>query len=346
MSDAYILKVLEQLCNAAGVGGQQQIVNTARELLSEYTNDISLDAVGSLIATLSCDITNAPTILLEAHMDEIGFIVTAIDEKGFLKVQPCGGVDCRCLAATPVTVWTNTDTPLNGVFCSTPPHLQSEKKDTVLTNDALYIDIGLPYDEVITRVKPGTKVSFSNNFACMQEGRVTSKALDNRAGMAAVLYALQLLKNISLPCTVKVLFACGEELGCRGATPGAFSTQANVAIITDVSFAYTPDAKREECGEMGKGVMLGISPTLSYELTKKMQSIMEKHDINFQTEVVGGKTGTDADAIGIVREGIPSVLLSIPLKYMHTPVETVDICDIAAVGKSMAAFIEEGVLQK
>lgn len=164
--------------------------------------------------------------------------------------------------------------------------------------------------------------------------------------MAAVLYALRLLKNKSLPYTVKVLFACGEELGCRDAAPGAFNVSADATLVTDVSFAYTPDAKREECGEAGKGAMLGIAPTLSHTLTVIMQKIIEKRGIAYQTEVVGGKTGTDADAIGIVCSGVPAVLLSIPLKYMHTPVETVDVRDICAVGECMAAFIEEGALQK
>ncbi len=344
MSHVYILKILEQLCTAVGVGGQQQIVDTARSLLQEYTTDITCDAVGNLIAVLPASHANAPVILLEAHMDEIGFIVTEVDEKGFLKIAPCGGVDRRCLPTAPVTVW--ADTPITGVFCSTPPHLQKEESGKALAADALRIDVGLSAQVAKNSIKPGTRVSFCNNFACMHAHCVTSKALDNRAGMAAVLYALSLLKNRTLPYTVKVLFACGEELGCRGATPGAFAVSADAAIVTDVSFAHTPDAKRTECGEMGKGAMLGIAPTLSHELTVSVQEIAKKRNIMCQPEVVGGKTGTDADAIGIVRNGIPAVLLSIPLRYMHTPVEMVDIRDIAAVGECMAAFIEEGALQK
>ncbi len=343
VSTAYIKKTAELLCNAHGVGGLQGVCDTAKTLLSAYTEDIVTDAVGNLVATLQSTTSHAPTVLLEAHMDEIGFIVTAIDDKGFLQVAPCGGIDRRCVAAAPVTVWGIE--PLCGVFCSVPPHLSKDKEQKAIAEDALRIDIGLSSEEAKKYVPLGTRVSYRNNFTAMEGNLITSKALDNRAGMTAVLYALSLLKGKALPYTLKILFACGEELGCRGAVTGAFSADADAALITDVSFAHTHDSKKENCGEIGKGAMLGIAPTLSYTLTENMQRIADKRGILYQLEAVGGKTGTDADVIGISRSGIPTVLLSVPLRYMHTPVETVDSRDIAAVGACMAAFIEEGGLQ-
>ncbi len=338
----YVETVLKQLCLASGVGGQQEIADVARTLLQEYIDAIETDTMGNIMATLKSDVPNAPVLLLEAHMDEIGFMVTAHDEKGFLKVSPCGGVDCRCLAAAPVVVWGHT--PLNGVFCSTPPHLQKEETKKALTSDALYIDVGLSYEVLKETVPIGTRVSFRKHFTTINDQCVCATSLDNRAGMAAILYALSQLQHKSLPCTVKVLFTVGEELGCRGAVAGAFSANADVAIVTDVSFALTPDAKPYQCGEMGKGAMLGISPTLSHSHTLALQSILENRHIAYQIEAVGGKTGTDADVIGISRGGVPTVLLSIPLRYMHTPVEMVNSKDILAVGESMAAFIEEGIV--
>ncbi len=334
--------VLKQLCLASGVGGQQEISDVARTLLQEYTDTIETDAMGNIMATLKSDAPNAPVLLLEAHMDEIGFVVTAHDEKGFLKVSPCGGVDCRCLVAEPVVVWGKT--PLNGVFCSTPPHLRKEESKKTLSSDSLYIDVGLSYEEVKQTIPIGTRVSFRKHFTTINDQCVCAASLDNRAGMAAVLYALSQVEHKSLTCTVKVLFTVGEELGCRGAVAGAFSANANVAIVTDVSFALTPDAQPHQCGEMGKGAMLGISPTLSHSHTGTLQSILESHHIAHQMEVVGGKTGTDADVISICRSGVPTVLLSIPLRYMHTPVEMVSLVDIRAVGESMAAFMEEGMV--
>lgn len=338
---SYIETVLKNICDVPGVGGQPQIADAVISFLREYTDKIQKDAVGNVIATFPANKENAPTVLLEAHMDEIGFVVTSIDEKGFLKVAPCGGVDSRCLSATPVIVW--ADTALDGVFCAAVPHLQKgAKSDKALSAEELFVDVGLSADVAKTRIPIGTRVSFRSIFSKLQNTCVTSNALDNRAGVAAVLGSLHLLKGKELPCTVRVLFSVGEELGCRGAVSGTFESDADFAIVTDVSFAYTPYEKRTSCGEMGKGAMLGIAPTLSYGMTKVLLDIAKRKNIPHQNEVMGGKTGTDADVIGTIRAGIPTALLSIPLKYMHTPVEVVDINDIAAVSGWMAAYVEEG----
>ncbi len=339
----YIKLCAKTLCNAVGVGGETAVLEQAQRLLQPYTDDIAVDALGNIIATVPSSVPNTPVVLLEAHMDEIGFVVTDITEGGFLRVACCGGVDKRCLAAAPVTVW--CEKPLNGVFCSTPPHLSKEKENKVPDEQALYIDVGLPANQAKALVKIGTRVSFAANFAQMQEGCITSKALDNRAGMTAVLYALSLLKDKPLPVTVKVLFAVQEELGCRGAQTGSFAVDADFAIVTDVSFAHTPDSKKENCGELGKGAMIGVGPTLSQSLCNTIQTLADKNAIPYQYEVLGGKTGTDADVISVSRNGIPTALLSVPLRYMHTPVETANCEDIAAVGACMAAFIEEGVAE-
>ncbi len=336
----YIKSCAKTLCNAVGVGGERQVCEQAQLLLKSYTDDIYVDAMGNIIATIPSVIADAPVVLLEAHMDEIGFVVTDITEDGFLRVACCGGIDKRCLAAAPVTVW--GEKPLNGVFCSTPPHLDKDRKNTVPDEQALYIDVGLPADDVKALVKLGTRVSFAANFAEMEGACITSKALDNRAGMTAILYALSLLKDNPSPYTVKVLFAVQEELGCRGAQTGSFAADADFAIVTDVSFAHTHDSKKENCGELEKGVMIGFGPTLSADLSARIQQVAEENGIPYQCEIMGGKTGTDADVISVSRSGIPTALLSVPLRYMHTPVEMANCGDIAAVGACMAAYLQKG----
>ncbi len=339
----YIKNCAKALCTAAGVGGEPAVAEIAKSLLRSYTDDISTDAMGNITAVIHSNDSMAPVVLLEAHMDEIGFVVTGITENGFLHVAPCGGVDKRCLASTPVTVFGAN--VLNGVFCSTPPHLSKDKENTVTDDGALYIDVGLSANDVTAAVPLGSRVSFAANFAEMAGNCITSKALDNRAGMTAVLYALSLLKDKQIPYTIKILFTVQEELGCRGAKTGSFAADADMAIVTDVSFAHTPDSKQENCGELGKGAMIGMGPTLSYALYTQMLDIAIQKHIPYQLEVTGGKTGTDADTISISRSGIPTLLLSIPLRYMHTPIETVNCHDIAAVGECMAAFIEKGAVQ-
>lgn len=342
MNTTYVQNILEQLCRTAGVNGLSDISQTAKKLLQDYTDQIDMDTVGNIIATIPAKEKDAPVIVLEAHMDEIGFIVTSIDNNGFISVSPCGGVDRRILQNQPVTVWGKT--PIKGVFCSTPPHLlQADEENKAPGADALYLDVGLNEIAAKDMISIGSKVSFAEKFTVLHNTRVTSKALDNRAGMAAVLYCLYKLKNKDLPYTLKILFSIGEELGCRGAVSGAFLQNATGAIVTDVSFAHTPDSKAENCGKLGKGVMIGISPTLDQNLSLKAIEIAQKQQILYQTEVMGGKTGTDADVISVSRSGVKTMLLSIPLKYMHTPIELIDMKDICTVGELMAALLEKEV---
>ncbi len=328
--------VLRDLCLSHGVNGYGQAGEVARQLLATYTDDIRSDALGNVWGILPASDRQAPTVLLEAHIDEIGFVVTHTTDDGFLRVAACGGVDNRTLSAARVTVL--TDPPCNGVFCSVPPHLSKEgDKLPELTDRA--IDVGRAN---VGRVPVGTKVAFAPHFEELLGDRVSAKALDNRAGVAAILQALDMLKDKALPVNVVVAFCTQEELGLRGSKIASFSIQPDAALVVDVSFGYTPDAKKTECGELGKGVMLGMSPVLDAGMTESLRSLAEAHTIPLQFEVVGGATGTDADAMTVTAAGVPSVLLSIPLRYMHTPNEVVSLSDIEATARLIAAFVCEG----
>ena len=185
---------------------------------------------------------------------------------------------------------------------------------------------------------------FAPHFDRLLGDRVCAKALDDRAGCAAILQTLELLKEEELSCNVAVLFSVQEELGLRGAAPAAFAITPDAAIAVDVSFAHTPDANRAQSGVLGGGAMLGISPILDQDITEQLRELAQTHEIAVQYEVMGGKTGTDADAMTLVKEGIPTGLLSIPLRYMHTPVEVASLRDIQAVADLMAAFAKEGTV--
>lgn len=331
--------LLKELCMAAGVNGVGDAARVVADHLSQYVDEVHTDCLGSVWGILPAADREAPTLLLEAHLDEIGLIVTGITESGFLRVSACGGVDERTLAAEQVVVL--CDPPLNGVFCSTPPHLSGDD-DALLTAEQRGIDVGLDAEQVKARVPVGTRVMFAPRFDRLLNVRVCSKALDDRAGCAAVLRTLELLRGKSLPWNVVALFCTQEELGTRGAAPTAFALQPDAAIVVDVSFAHTPDADRSQCGELGKGAMLGVSPILDSAMTKQLESFAKDRSIAFQWEVMGSTTGTDADKITIAREGIPTALLSIPLRYMHTPNEVASLSDIESVAQLMAAFAENG----
>lgn len=335
-----IKTILRDLCMAYSVGGVGDASSIIEHYLSAYTTDIHRDHMGNIWGVLDSEAANTPTILLEAHFDEIGFTVTHIDDNGFLRVAPCGGIDNRALSAAPVTILSNP--PINGVFCSIPPHLNAGKDTTLTELTDRGIDVDMNAKQAKSTISIGTRVAFSPHFEDLLGERVCAKSLDNRAGVAAVLYALSLLANEALPVRVVALFSVQEELGMRGAKAATFGIQPDAAIAVDVSFAYTPDADKRCCGTMGKGAMLGISPILNETMTKALKTLAEESAIPYQCEVVGGATGTDADAISITAEGVPTALLSIPLRYMHTPSEVVDIQDIQSVGQLMAAFVKAG----
>ncbi len=334
--------LLKELCCAAGAGGYGEIEQVLRRRLDRLAHEVYTDALGSVIGVRRCGAENAPLLLLEAHMDEIGFIVTHVDDDGFVHVASCGGIDRRVLAAAEVMLL--AEKSYEGVFCSTPPHLAKEDKPLKELCD-MGIDIGLPAKEVKRLIPKGTRGVFRPHFEELGDHRVCAKALDDRCGCAAVLRAMEILKDASLCCDVAALFAVQEEIGGGGAAAASFAVQPTAAIATDVSFAATPDAPAHKCGALGKGAMLGIAPGLDEAMTQRMRELAKAHDLPLQYEVMGGSTGTDADGIICARGGVRTALLSIPQRYMHTPVEVVDVRDVETVAQLMALAAKEGIAE-
>lgn len=337
-----INKVLEKLCCAVGVSGSEEGASgVACELLKEYADNASVDKFGNVTAFIGDKNNGKKTLLLEAHIDEIGFIVTYIDDKGFIKTAECGGTDRRLYAAQTVTV--HSKHPVRGVISTLPPHVSSDSKSAMKKEDVV-IDTGYNKETLEKLVALGDRITIDGKFSVLSGTRVSGKAIDDRGGVVAVLYALSLLKDKETDYNIAVLFASQEETGSRGAIIGAYNSEADYCLATDVSFAYTPGAKKEKCGIMGKGAMIGISPVLSEEVTEKLKTVASDKNIPVQFEVMGGETGTDADEISVTKSGIKTGLISVPLKYMHTPVEVVDTEDIKAVGKLMYEFAVGGAL--
>ncbi len=273
---------------------------------------------------------------MDAHIDEVGLVVTYITDEGFLKVAGSGGLDRRILTAQQVVVYGKKN--LTGVVTSIPPHLQKDGNSLPDVGD-IYIDIGYSKKQAQELVSQGDRVCFSSSALSMLNGRFAAKSLDNRAGMAAILYALELVKDRLLNCRVAVLFSAQEETSGAGAVTATFDMSPDFAISVDVSFALTPDDKVEKCGEMGGGVMIGVSPILDKDMSDEMIHLAKEKGIKHQLEIMGSKTGTNADGIAISKSGVRTALLSVPLKYMHTPVEVVDLEDIKATGELMAQYL-------
>lgn len=324
--------LLFSLCNAPALGSVEQAFHVAEAFLAPFS--AVRREPGRLVAEIPG--TGEP-LLLEAHLDEVGFIVTHVQSNGFLTVRPVGSVDSRILPGVPVLVLGQKE--ISGVFTGMPPHLADGEQ--VVGFDDLKIDIGT---ENVPFVSVGNFAVYSAPATALLGTAVTAKALDNRSGVAAVLWAAKKIANAEKHRAVTVLLTNGEELGCRGAKTAAFALQTKVAaaVSVDVSFGNFPGCDPLHTAVLGTGAMLGISPVLDKPLTATLKKLAEVQNIPFTQEIMAGNTSTNADVIAVTGAGIPAALLSIPLRNMHTPCEVVDLRDLTAVADLLTALCLKG----
>ena len=328
-------ELLLTLSGAIGVSGAENGAReTARRLL-EPLGACETTALGSLICRMKPIPESGAHMLLTAHMDSIGMIVTFIDDNGFLRVAGCGGVDRATLPAAQVTVHTASGT-LPGVVCTVPPHLTDD--DSVLPKaDEISIDVGLTAEAARAQIAPGDRITFDCEPFATPAGLVCSRALDDRAGCAAVILAAQKLARQPLACGLSVALTVMEEVGGQGARTAASLLAPTHAVAVDVSFGHT----RPKCGVMGDGPMIGVSPILDHAMFEGMKACAKRHSIDFQVEVMGGNTGTDADGVAVAGVGVRCALVSVPLRYMHTPAELIDARDVEQTAALIAAYVTD-----
>ncbi len=316
-------------------GNEKDLINYLKEILSNY-GTVETDSMNNVICTFG----NGYHVLLDAHIDEIGFVVTSVTDDGFLKLGAVGGIDNRMLLGSEVTVWGKQK--VNGIISTLPPHLQksSDEKKVPDLNE-VSVDIGMNKEDALKVISLGDRVTFKRKFNVLLNNQISSNCLDDRAGVAAVINSLDELKK--LPVKVTVLFSTQEEVGTRGAKIGPHAKNIDECIAVDVSFGYTPGCDKEDCGEIGKGVMIGYSPILDRENSNVLKNVALECNIPFQQEIMNGRTGTNADVISVCENGIKCSLLSIPLKYMHTPVEVVKVDDVNSVSDLITAYVKKKV---
>ncbi len=333
-------QTLKKLSQAVGISGSEQSVSAVIcDMIKQYTSDVTWDSFGNVIAKIKVD-NPKWHVMLDAHIDEIGLIVTHIDEQGFIKVGAVGGVDKRLLLAQQVTICGKEN--VKGVICSKPPHLESAQDEGKVPDiDSILIDTGYTKTGLEGKISLGDRVYINSEFIELLDNKVSGKALDNRAGVTAILYALEKLSCAKLQGDVTLLFSTQEEVGERGAKVAGYSVMPTESISVDVSFAYTRGCDEHKCGQMGKGAMIGVAPTLTRKISDKLIETANKNDIPYQLEIMAGNSGTNADMLGTTAGGVKTALLSIPLKYMHTPVEVVQISDVQAVGNLIVAYLTE-----
>ena len=336
-----LIERLKELVCAQGVSGEEGPAGT---LLADWCREmelgkVSVDAFHNVLCVLRAPEPGEPHLLLQAHLDEIGFMVTGVDDNGLLNVVPCGGLDRRLLLASPVTVFTGSG-KLPGVVAYCPPEL-SDGEAKLPKTEEMKIDIGYAVQDAKRLVLPGDRVVPDVEPVMLQNGLISAKSLDNRCGCISVLRAGELIAQHrdALRCGVMLLFGAMEEVGSHGTKVAAFEAEPTHAIAVDVSFAATHDMSGDQyIGELGKGPMLGYSPLLSREVYCRLDELAAENGIHIQKEIMGGATGTDADAIAVTRGGVRTGLLSVPQRYMHTPVEVIHPEDVEDTARLMVAY--------
>lgn len=332
-----MIKLLEKLCTAKGVSGREEnVCSVISNEISRYADSVTADKNNNVIAAIG-DVS-AHNIMLDAHIDEIGFIVTFIDDKGFLKVSQCGGMDYRVVQDTRFKVLTESG-EITAVACCMPPHLSDGGEDKAPSADSIYLDTGLSADKVKELVSVGDVVAYDVTPARLLNNNFTCCSTDNRSSCALLIEIARLIKENPVKSGVTFVFTSQEETFGKGASTAAYSVRPDEAVSIDVSFARQPGVSASEGGEIGKGAMICISPILSRKMTDKIISIAKEKNIPYQLEVVGGTTGTNADKISITRDGIPTALVSVPQKNMHTGVEIVCIDDIESIAGLLYNYI-------
>lgn len=333
-------EVIKSLADASGVSGDEtEAAKLALGYLKEFTDDCYIKN-NCVFGNFGKREKGKPHILLDAHIDQIGFVVTFITDDGFIKIANCGGIDRRLLLAQQVKILGKKE--VYGVICSIPPHLEKKSDEgKVPEYSDICIDVGMTKEEAEKVISQGDKIVFLQKCQDMQGDRISGAALDDRCGVACLLRAAEMLKNEMLNCSYTIMFSSQEEVGERGAKIGVYDVDPDIAIAVDVSFALTPDDSELKCGKMGKGTMIGFAPTLDRELSNRMKEVAAKNELPYQIEVMNDETGTNADRFSVNAGGVKAVTLSIPLKYMHTPVEVISVSDVETTAKLIAAYIKE-----
>lgn len=333
-----IKELTKLLCITPGPAGfEDAVFHTAKCYLEPFADEIHTDALGNLIAVKHCGKENAKCLMLNAHMDEIGLIVTGAED-GFLRFSTLGGVDARMLPAREVRVL--TEPPVFGVIDTLAPHLlDANASNTAFELDKLRIDVGLSQEEAEQLIPPGTPVVFASGCEEFGQGMLCGKALDDRSCVAIIMKAFEHLSARELSVDLVCLISAQEEVGHRGAFVGSYRMEPDMAIVVDVTHGKTPDAPEVET-KCGNGVVIEFGPNMNRSLTNELITLAKEREVKYQIGVsAGGNSGTDAHAIQISRQGVVTALLSLPLKYMHTPVEMVSVEDMNAIQRLICEYV-------
>lgn len=335
-------KYLKTLVETHGSPGfEERVQEVFRQRVSEACDSVTTDVMGSVTACRNEK--GKVKVLLDGHSDEIGFLVTYVDDNGYLWFTPSGGWDPEVVVSQRVLVHTK-EGPVSGVIGKKAIHLMDpddRKKKSELHN--LWIDIGAKDgDEAREIVRVGDPITMDAPFREVLGGRAVAKSFDNRIGLYAV---SETLRGVSkkMKAALYGVSAVQEEIGLRGAKTAAYAVEPAVGIAIDVTHATDyPNVSKNRHGEfkLGGGPVIGRGPNINIKVFDRLVEVAEKKKIPYQIEAEGRGTGTDANVIQLTRSGVATGLVSLPLRYMHNPCEMLQIEDLDNLVKLLIAFVE------
>ena len=337
------VKFLQELLETPSpTGFEEPVAALVRERMGRVADEVATDTMGSVHATLNGRIAGAPSLMLAAHMDEIGLMVTYISDDGFLSVSSLGGVDAAILPGMRVDVHAEGGV-LRGIVGRKPIHLiEPDERKNVTPLSGLVIDLGLPAKQVKKRVRVGDPITFGVGFERFGRDMAVSKCFDDKCG---VFIACRVMENLAkeggAPGAFTAVATVQEEIGTRGAQTSAHAVNPDVALAFDVTHATDyPGIDKTKYGKIvcGEGPVIARGPNINPIVFERLVAAAKAENIPYQLEAEPSVTGTDARAIQVTRAGIPTGLISVPLRYMHTPTEVVCLADIEATVRLITRF--------
>jgi len=334
-----IVELLRKLTRIAGISGFEEEAGAfVQEEFKKFSDEVRMDKMGCVIGLKRGE--GKGRILLAAHLDEIGLMVTKIEKDGYLRFTKVGGSDVRTFLGQEVIVHGSRD--LKGIIGCKPPHFQDkEELGKIVKIEDLFIDIGLPEEETKKVVKVGDVVSLSRELIELKNRTYASKALDNRASVTALISSLELLRKMHHQWDVYAVATVQEEFKDVGALASTFGIRPNIGLAIDVTLGEMLGVSESESFPLGKGPTIAVGPNIHPQIAEKLIDVAKREEIPYQIEPCAGPTWTDAASIQLVGEGVPTGLVSIPLRYLHTSVETLMVQDIERTAKLLATFISD-----
>jgi len=331
------------------------MIKVVRREMLKHTDQVKVDRIGNVIGTLRSEDPNAQTLMILAHMDEIGFVVRHITPNGFIRVYRVGYPLDRVLPGTPIALHSENGTPHHGVFGVKSHHYTPpEEKWVVHPIEELYVDAGFTSADAVKNagIQVGSPITFWPNFR-IENNTIISKTLDNRLCLYAMLQMMENLAGKKLPVNVACVGTVQEEFSIKGSVVAGQQVKPDMAVALDVTIAMdTPDLEDKELGEMrlGEGIAInrfGYHPTLPFygtttnpKLFNQMLVTAQNHAIP-HTRSVSSRIMTDASELQYINEGVPVIELGIPTRYTHSPSEMSTVSDTQSLIKLLTQFALE-----